>query len=800
MSTLNHCLKLVWCAGVFVLNRSLSLAFVRLTVLFCLVGVVPWVMPVFAQSLGGDEDSSFVLSSVRVKGNQRVEVETIRTYLDVKSGDHIDADAIDESLKRLFATGLFADVVITPTNGGGLSVEVVENPVINRVIFEGNRRVEDKSLRDAIQLRPRHVYTPSKVRGDVSRLLEVYRRSGRFAVTVDPKAIELEQNRVDLVFEINEGSSTYVQRINFVGNKRFSDGDLKEEIITREERWYRFLSSTDTYDPDRVSYDRELLRRFYLRKGYADFRVVSAVAELASDRSGFFITFTVEEGERYKLREQKVNSSLSDLDVTPLAAVLEGENGDWYNADIIQKNVKILTDRVGGLGYAFLDVRPRVRKNDPGSMIDVVYDIREGVRAYVDRINISGNVRTLDSVIRREMQLVEGDAFNADRLRRSRQRIRNLGFFEKVDVSTSPSERSSDALDLDVKVREKSTGNLLFGLGWSSSDGPLFKVSVAERNLLGKGQNLRLSATAAGRKQSIDFSFVEPRFLDRPLSAGLDVFVRERDRQRESSYDLKEIGTGLHVGFNYTEAWRQSLRYSLQETEVKNVKSTASPYIRGILGNGSVDKEGGTLLSMVGQTLSRDQRDSAVDPKQGYMVRLGTDIAGLGGDEKFAKATLDAQYYIPVTDDIVFVQKGMVGLVQGLGEDVRFIRNYYLGGSNLRGFKYGGASPRDKGTGDAFGGNWMATGSTELRFPLGLPEELGISGKVFSDYGLIGKPDSVLEAEMSSSSSPRLSVGVGIVWQTPIMALPLSMDFAWAILKEDFDKTETFRFNFGTHF
>ena len=778
------------------MNRSLVSLFAYVVFALCLAGPALQAGSAWAQS----SSDGFTLSSVQIKGNQRVEVETIKTYLALHEGDRVDAGLIDASLKRLFATGLFADVVINPIDDGILSVEIVENPIVNRVIFEGNRRIEDKSLNDAVHLRPRHVYTRAKVQSDVSRLLEVYRRSGRFAVTVDPKIIELEQNRVDLVFEVNEGASTYVQRINFVGNKRFSDSDLKDEITTREDRWYRFLSSSDTYDPDRVSYDRELLRRFYLRKGYADFRVVSAVAELAPDRSGFFITFTVEEGERYKLGSQDVKSSLPDLDADSLAEDLRGDSGDWYNADLLEKNIASLTDRVGGLGYAFLDVRPRVRKGGTERIINITYDIREGTRAYVDRVNISGNVRTLDEVIRREMQLAEGDAFNADRLRRSRQGVRDLGFFEKVDVTTSPSARSADSLNVDVDVREKSTGNFLFGLGWASGDGPFFSVSLAERNLLGKGQYLRLSGTTAKRKQSVDLSFTEPYFLDRPLAAGFDLFARERDRQRESSYDLKETGGGLHFGFNYNEEWHQSLRYSLQQTEVTNVKSTASPYIRSVLGGDTVRQEGETLLSMVGQTLSYDKRDSSYDPTQGYVVRLSTDVAGAGGDEKFVKATLDASYYIPVTDDVVFVQKGMVGLVEGLGEDVRFMRNYYLGGGNLRGFKYSGASARDKGSRDAFGGKWMATGSTELRFPLGLPEELGISGKLFSDYGASGSPDSVRKEDLLESNKVRLSVGFGVVWQTPVMALPLSMDFTRAVLKEDFDKTQTFQLNFGTQF
>ncbi|WP_082812083.1 outer membrane protein assembly factor BamA [Haematospirillum jordaniae] len=746
------------------------------------------------------QDSAVVaLSEIRVEGNQRIEAETVKAYMTLRPGDKLGPDSVDGSLKSLFATGLFADVSIT-RSGSALLVKVVENPIINRVVFEGNRRIDEKKLQTELQLRPRHVYTRTKVQEDVKRVLDVYRRSGRFAVTVEPKIIELEQNRVDLVFEVNEGPSTYVQRINFVGNKKYSDDLLKEMIATKEERWYRFLSSSDTYDPDRMNYDRELLRRFYLRQGYSDFRVISSVAELTPDRSGFFMTFTVDEGERYTFGEQKIEIALPDMDAVDLSSVIVGQKGDWYNADYVEETVQALTDAVGALGYAFVDVRPRVKRDRKSRIIDIVYEIQEGPRVYVDRIDISGNMRTLDSVLRREMQLVEGDAFNSARLRRSRDKIRNLGFFEKVEVTNVPSETAPDQTTVKVDVRERSTGSLMFGVGWSSSDGALFNTSLSERNLLGKGQDVRLSLTAAERKQEVELGFTEPYFLDRPLAAGFDVFARERDRQRESSYDIKEMGVGLRLGFDYDEHWRQGLRYTISETEITKVKATASRYLRGARQSGSASRinEGKSVLSMVGQTLSYDRRDNVIEPKEGYIVRLSTDVAGAGGSEKFVRGALDAQQYISVTDDAVLMQQGMIGAVEGLGQDVRFVRNYYLGGDNLRGFKYGGAGPRDKLTGDSFGAKWIAAGTTELRFPLGLPEELGISAKSFVDYGISGEPDGVLASEVNKSSKARVSAGVGLVWKSPMG--PVSIDLAQALVKENYDKTEFFRFNFGTRF
>jgi outer membrane protein insertion porin family len=707
----------------------------------------------------------------------------------VRAGDPFDSDRMDESLKRLFSTGLFADVVMG-RQGSNLVVKVVENPIINRIAFEGNRRVEDDMLQSEIQLRSRQVYTRSKVQEDVKRILDVYRRAGRFAVTVEPKIIELEQNRVDLAFEINEGPSTYIRRINFVGNQRFSDSRLREEISSREERWYRFFSSADTYDPDRLTYDRELLRRFYLRSGYSDFRVVSAVAELSPDRESFFVTMTVDEGERYKFGNLDVEVAIPDVSADALKASIVGEKGDWYNADEVEETVQAITDQLGSMGYAFVDVRPRVKRDRDNHIIDVTYMVQEGPRVFVDRIDITGNVRTLDRVIRREMELVEGDAFNTAKLRQSKEQIRGLGFFEKVEVTNVPSEVAPDRTVVQVEVQEQSTGELSFGVGWSSSSGALFDASLRERNLLGRGQDLKLSFSIAERKQEIDLSFTEPYFLNRRLAAGFDLFSTEQDYQDESSYDIAELGGALRMGFRYNQYLRQGFKYTLSQTTIENVDSGASTYIKQIAGD--------TVLSQVSQSLLYDRRDSSVEPTEGYYVSLNNDLAGLGGDEYFLRTTLSGAQYFPVDDDVVLTVRGTLGTINGLGKDVLLQRNFNLGGDSLRGFEYGGASPRDASTDDMLGGVWTAYGSAEMRFPLGLPEELGITGKAFTDVGTIGYPDNIDRSTILAETSVRASAGVGLVWVSPMG--PVSIDLAQALLKEDYDKTEFFRFNFGTRF
>lgn len=730
-----------------------------------------------------------VLRAIEVQGNQRIEAETVRAYMALKEGEPFDAERMDASLKSLFATGLFADVAMA-RQGDVVLVRVVENPIVNRVAFEGNKRVDDKALQAEVQLRPRQVFTRTKVQEDVKRILDVYRRSGRYAVSVEPKIIEQEQNRVDLVFEVNEGDPTYIRRINFVGNQKFSDGSLREAIVSREERWYRFFSATDTYDPDRLTYDRELLRRFYLKNGYSDFRVVSAVAELTPDRTGFFVTFTIDEGERYQFGKLDIQVGIPDVKAEDLTPYIKGETGDWYNADLVEDTVQGMTDALGSLGYAFVDVRPRVRHDREGRVIDITYTIQEGPRVFVDRIDITGNVRTMDQVIRREVLLSEGDAFNTAKLRRSRERIRNLGFFEQVEVTNVPSETAPDRTVVQVDVQEQSTGELSFGVGFSTLGGALFDVRVRERNLLGRGQDLRLNGTLAQKKTEIDLSFTEPYFMNRRLAAGFDLYSTTRDLQDEASYDLKELGGSVRLGFSYNEFLRQSLSYSLTQTTISNVDSVASTYIK--------QREGKAVVSQVSQALTYDRRDNIIQPREGYMLRLSNDLGGFGGDEAFLRTTLDASQFFPIGDESVFAVSGTAGYIYGIADDVRFYRNYNLGGDNLRGFANGGASPRDAATDDILGGTWVVAGSAEARFPLGLPNELGVTGKAFTDVGMIGLPDGISGATINSSNAPRMSVGVGVLWTSPMG--PISIDLAQPILKESFDQSEIFRFNFGTRF
>ena len=727
------------------------------------------------------------IAEIQVVGGQRIEPETVYSYLRVSVGDPFDPAKIDQSLKSLFATGLFADVAIR-RQGDVLVVDIVENPIVNRLAFEGNKRVGDEVLEPEVKLRSRVVYTRSRVQSDVQRLLEVYRAHGRFAAIIEPKVIQLEQNRVDLVFEISEGPLTGIRRIDFIGNKAYRDGKLIREIATQESRWYRFLSTTDTYDPNRVTLDREMLRKFYLSEGFADFRVVSAVAELTQDRRDFFLTFTLEEGAQYKFGKVDIATSLRNLDVDAMRTIIQGAEGETYNAGQVEESIRELTFAVGERGYAFVEVRPKLNRNRENRTIDLKYQIDEGPRVYVERINITGNVRTLDKVVRREMELVEGDAFNTAKVRRSRQNIHHLGFFDKVEITRRRGSQR-DQLEVDIAVEERSTGELSFGVGFSTTESIIGDVSITERNLLGRGQNLRLSFGLSPERQQVDLSFTEPYFLDRDVAAGFNIFNVERDRQDRSSYDEENTGFRLRTRFNITERLRQGINYTLREDTITDVNPTTSSFIRR--------DEGSFITSSIGYDLVYDTRDDLQLPTKGLVIRGGQDFAGLGGDIRFIKTTLGWSWYYPFASDIVGNLSLTGGHIVGIGQDVRVTDRYFLGGNKFRGFEAGGVGPRDAATTDSIGGNVYYVATGEVRFPIGFPDDLGVYGRAFTQVGTLTDPD-VSGPGLLDVKDSRVSVGVGISWSSPFG--PIQIDLAQPVVEETFDRDELFRFSFGTRF
>ncbi len=756
--------------------------FPRLAALLCVIGIGLAVPATVAQS-----QSAPVIQQIVVEGNQRIEAATVTSYLPLGVGDPADPFILNKSMREMFATGLFADVSMALDNGV-LRITVEENPIINRVAFEGNDRIDDADLQAEIESRQRVVFTRTQVSADAARLLEVYRRSGRFAASVEPEIIELDQNRVDLVFTIDEGDRTGISRISFIGNREFSDGTLREEILTEESAFWRIFSSNDAYDPDRLAFDQELLRDFYLAEGYADFELISAIAELSPDGDGFFITFTLDEGERYQFGGIDLVSSLPDLAPDQLLAEVTTYEGDWYDASEVEQSVQNLTDRIGELGYAFVEITPRVDRDRDNLTVALTYDIQEGPRVYVERIEIVGNVRTEDEVIRREIALVEGDAFNSARVSRSQQNIVDLDYFDTVEISTQEGS-APDQTVLLVEVEEKSTGEFALGAGYSTIDGALADFSLRERNLLGKGQDLRLGLSLSGSRQEIELSFTEPYFLGRNLTAGFDIFRVTRDRQDIAQFDSEETGVTLRTGYRINNELSQSWSYTLRHDEISNVAPTASAIVQ--------EAAGERLTSLIGQAILYDQRDSRIEPTEGYFVRFGTDLAGLGGDVAFLKATLGSGYYYTITDDIIASVSAEAGTVYGLGQDVDVLNRFYVGGRDLRGFQPGGIGPRDIVSGDALGGNSFATGSIEMTFPTGLPDELGVTAAVFADFGTLTGVDAT-GPNVVDTGSIRSAAGVGFIWDSPFG--PVRVNWAYPLTQETYDETEAISLSFGTRF
>lgn len=730
-----------------------------------------------------------MVNRIQVEGNQRIERDTVLTYMTIREGDAYDGVKVDESLKRLFGTGLFADINMR-YDAGTLVVSVVENPIINRVAYEGNSAIKEEDLNNEVQLKPRTIYTRAKVQADVTRVIELYRRGGRFSATVEPKVIRLPQNRVDLVFEINEGEKTKINSISFLGNNAFSDGKLREIISTGESAWWKFLSSSDSYDPDRLTYDRELLRRFYLSRGYADFRVVSAVADLTRDNSAFNITFTLEEGEVYTFGKIAVKTNLDKLNPEELQELVATIEGDRYNAALIDKSTDSLTYAAGSEGYAFAQVRPRASRDRENHVIDMNYVITEGPRVYVERINIVGNSRTLDRVIRRKMQLVEGDAFNKVLLDKSEKNIRGLQYFSKVDVSQDPGSRD-DLTVINVAVQEQSTGSLSLSFGFSSVDSAILGVSLNERNFLGRGLQVGASVSLSKRQQLIQFSYTDPYFLDRDLVGGIDIFGTETDYQDQAQFDARTTGFGLRFGFPLSEDSRFLGRYQLRREEILNVATGASAAVKAA--------EGQETRSIVGYDYYLDRRNDPVNPTGGYDILFSQDFAGLGGTVKYLSTELLMHGYYEVAEDFVFTQRLDMGTIKGIGENVRLNDRFFKGGSDFRGFKSGGIGPRDLATDDAVGAETYVFGTSEMSFPNGIPEALGITTSFFVDYGLVGKvSDKAGVTTIKDELAPRVSTGISVNWKSPFG--PVRLDFSQVLLEEEYDQKESFRFSAGTTF
>src|SRR3984957_2700000 len=782
---------------------------------------------------------------IDVEGNRRVEADTIRSYFRVAPGERLESSKIDSALKGLYATGLFQDVKITP-GPNRILVTVIENAVINRVAFEGNKKAKDEQLSQEVQSKPRGTFSRALVQSDVQRILEVYQRSGRYDVRVVPKVIELPNGRVDLIFEINEGGKTGVAKIIFVGNNHFSDQRLKDVIKTGETNWLSFLKSNDIYDPDRVEVDRDLLRRHYLKYGFVDVRIVAATGEYDPNAKGFIITFVIEEGEQYHFGNVEIRSNIPDVPPESLRPRVRGGPGRIYNADAVEKSAEFVTVEVAKRGYPFAAARPKGDRFPDQKLVNVIFLIEEGPHVYIQRINVRGNTRTRDYVIRREFDIVEGDPYNRALVDRAERRLKNLGYFKVVKITTEPGS-APDRVIINVDLEEQSTGEFSVAGGYSTSDGIIAEVSVGERNLLGTGQVAKASVQYGQRARGFELSFVEPYILDTRLALGFDVFAKQTTSSQYTSYLTRTIGGDVKTGLPITENFSMQLRYTAYQQEITlpsilnncnnlnpdfiNTFPTPSAFAGGGYDQAwdhagqpaqtncyqdgeaslAVRKElasGPVIASVVGYTAAYNTLDNNRAPTQGVLVEFKQDLAGVGGDVHNVKSTIDARLYNEIFPDIVGVLRGQAGWAVGFDGGLRMLDHFQAGPSLVRGFQPAGFGPRDVtqeiygygGTQDALGGSLYWATSLEFQTPLPfVPKDFGMKLAVFSDAGLLWDyrgptywNQTGESLTLSESNIVRSAIGAGLIWDSPFG--PLRFDLAYALTKGPYAKTQIFGF------
>ena len=871
--------------------------------------------PAFAQQAVAAQEGTAqaeIIQSIAVTGTQRLEADTVRSYIRLRAGQPWTQVAADQALKDLYATELFADVSIRNANGD-VTIEVRENPVINRIILEGNKRLKNEKIEPEIKLAPRQIYSRSKVRADVARIVELYKRQGRFAAAVEPKLVQLDQNRVDIVFEINEGPKSKVQQINIIGNEQFSDNKLRGEMVTKQARLTSIFSSGTSYDPDRLAFDQQKLRQFYLTQGYADFRVVSAVAELTPDKKDFIITYVVEEGERYKFGSVKVESKIRDFKSEALTKNLSMKEGDWYDAKRVEDTVEGLSETAGLFGYAFADVNPQFKRDKDALTMSITFDVAEAQRVFVERIDINGNTHTMDKVVRREFRLNEGDAFNSIQVKRTTERIKSLGYFQE-DLEVEQSQGSGpDRIILTTNVEEKPTGELSLSAGFSSIENFIFQGSIKERNFRGKGQELRANISYSSYSKSAEIGFTEPYFLDKSIALAGDIFRRDQssfnflNNQRNTTYQQATTGFQVRTGVPINEYLFFQGRYGLSYDDITlgneffsdpdgvgPLPAFCDPLLAGRFLCEAIGKR---LTSSLGYSVIYNTKDSNVRPTRGHSVSLSQDFAGLWGlgEVAYIKNRVNADKFWKVTDSgFIFsltAEGGYVYPLENRGsaalgiDDVRLTDRFYLGEGQIRGFDIRGVGPRVQRVSflpgvvnglpanipqlarneiqdDAIGGRAYYLGRAELQIPLGSgAKELGLRPSIFVDAGAVFKvarpilqslqaqraavpaipatgttpaspaipggplfftgvvtsgvpatdiiafnPDgsartAVLSFEerfLGDSWKPRVSVGIGVNWNSPFG--PFRIDLARALLKQPGDDTKLFTFNVGTQF
>ena len=742
------------------------------------------------------------ISKIEIIGNTRTEKSTVLSYMPLKKGDVYTQQKADESLKKLYSTGFFSKININFQNQT-LTVSVTENPIINQVDFLGNKALKTEVLSQELTSRTREFFSKSKLSNDVSRLLDIYNKSGRFATKITPQIAKLPQNRVNILFNIDEGKKSTIKKIIFVGNNHFSDNELKSQILSKEDKIYNIFR-VNYYDADILEYDKVLLTKFYHYHGYANFKVISGTADIVPGSSSFYLTFSIEEGEKYNFGTVTLQNEISQIPDDEIQQRITFKEGELFNSKLIENSTQTITKYLAINGYPFVDIKANHDLDKEHKLVNIVYTISKSPKIYVGRINISGNLKTYDNVIRKELKLAEGDPYNSFLIENSEQRLRDLDFFEKADIKVEKTQRK-DVVDLDVNVEEKSTASLNFSAGYSTSDGPIGIIGFTEKNLLGQGKKLALNVQKSPSVQSAGFSVTQPNFLQSTIDAGISAKASSQNNTTSSfgaqanslPFTSRSIGGSVFMNYDITDSLAHSLNYSIANETIANVESGAAIIFS--------EEKGKNIVSSVGHNLLYNKTDNRLNPTTGYALNFTQVLAGLGGDSRFFKNTLEGSYYYPLTDNFILKLASSVGNIKSLGKAVRINENFTLGNYTLRGFDYSGAGPRDKGPqADGLGGTTFYTGTAEVKFPIpGLPKDSDVSGAIFTDFGSIWgvdipKSSKYTKDQFYDDRSLRASGGVGLIWVTSMG--PLRVDFAQPIKKEKYDKLRAFLFSFSTLF
>ncbi len=732
---------------------------------------------------------------IEVVGNQRVETNTILNQIDTHKLSHSTntVQEINIAKQQLIVLDLFSNINIF-LQQNKIIIEVQENQFITEIKFIGNSKLSDEILNNELILKKKTIFSINKLKQDLKNIQQIYLKTGKFLAHIQPKMVMQEHNKAELIFEIDEGPKANIKNIYFTGNKAFSKNDLAEQISTKKTLWWKFLSTSDIYDPDKLQYDKDLLTRFYYSKGYADFTIIEATAEINQLHNQFFINFLLEEGEIYHLKNIEIVNQIPNFDASILQKIIKFKENDIYNANLIEETITQMSEILSQNSYAFTNIEPIIKKDSKNHQINLQFLLNETPRIYIDQINITGNTRTINEVILRELRIKEGDPYNTIKLNRSKQRLENLGFFEKVDFNIQRIN-NTDKVILQIKVKEKKTGELNLGLGYSTVNKFNINTGIKENNLFGTGRQIGINLQKSFTTVNAEFNYTKPYFFNHPIDVGFDLFKYRINKRNSLVYDQNNSGFKINANYSITEFLTHQVTYNRTNQNIGNIDTNSSFAIRNLQGN--------FVYSGIEHSFLYDKRNNRIDPKSGYFFSLLQAYNGLGGNIKTLKHEFFAGYYQPTfNQDLIFKLLFKTGVIDGLGQAVLSNNNFFLGGDNFRGFEYAGIGPRtylngSPKNGEAVGGKIYYIGTAEFRFPLGLPKELGIYGSLFSDNGVLKQTD-IHSTPIANSGNFRSSYGLSFAWASPMG--PIRLDFAKILRKASYDQVQNFRFSIGTSF